>query len=126
MLSFIELNITVDDALTFKGDEGDLMELLGNVLDNAFKWAQHRIDISAEIISSGKLQICIVDDGPGIRQEDVDELLRRGVRADQSIDGHGIGLSIVRNIIEAYEGTLKIDPAMPDGSSTGAKVIITL
>lgn len=111
----VEVNVTIDDTLTFKGDEGDLMEMLGNLLDNAFKWATHRIDIIA-LKNNNKLSIRIMDDGPGIKPEQVDALMQRGARADQTIAGHGIGLSIVRNIIEAYQGTLTIEKSPLNGA----------
>lgn len=111
----VEVNVTIDDALTFKGDEGDLMEMLGNLLDNAFKWASHHIDIIA-LQDNNKLSIRIMDDGPGINPEQVDQLMQRGARADQSIAGHGIGLSIVRNIVEAYQGTLTIEKSPLNGA----------
>lgn len=103
----IMIKCDVDESIRFKGDEGDLMEVLGNLLDNAFKWAQQHIDI--HITQAGK-HICITisDDGPGISAEKADELLKRGVRADQTIAGHGIGLSIVHNIVLAYQGELNI------------------
>ena len=103
----IEWQINVDDQLRFKGDEGDLMELLGNLLDNAYKWARQRIEVSAE--AQGKqLLLRVMDDGPGIPTAHVDTLLQRGMRADQSVAGHGIGLSIVGNIVDAYQGMLSI------------------
>lgn len=111
----VEVNVTIDDTLTFKGDEGDLMEMLGNLLDNAFKWTSHHIDIIALQVNN-KLSIRIMDDGPGINPEQVDQLMQRGARADQSIAGHGIGLSIVRNIVEAYQGTLTIEKSPLNGA----------
>jgi two-component system sensor histidine kinase PhoQ len=81
--------------------------LLGNLLDNAFKWANQHIEIKAAQ-SNNHLCITVSDDGPGIAQDKVDELLQRGKRADQTTAGHGIGLSIVQNIVEAYHGRLKI------------------
>lgn len=103
----IKLQINVDDQLRFKGDEGDLMELLGNLLDNAYKWAKQRIEVSAEA-QGEKLLLRVMDDGPGIPASQAETLLKRGMRADQSVAGHGIGLSIVGNIVDAYQGTLSI------------------
>ena len=100
-------HITLPDGLVFKGDEGDLMELLGNLLDNAFKWAKQRIEIVAEQ-QGKKLCLRVIDDGPGIDTGQADNLLQRGVRADRLIAGHGIGLSIVSSIVDAYHGELII------------------
>lgn len=101
----VEMNI--QPKLMFKGDEGDLLEILGNLLDNAFKWCKQRIVVSADQ-QDGVLSIRIEDDGPGMEPEQVEQLLQRGVRADETMPGHGIGLSIVQNIVQAYHGTLKL------------------
>lgn len=112
----VQLTISVDEALLFKGDEGDLMELLGNLLDNAFKWSNRHIDVIAER-QGEKLSLRVMDDGPGIRSDQVEALMQRGVRADQAIAGHGIGLSIVRNIVDAYQGELVIEKSPSGGTS---------
>lgn len=103
----IQLQLRVDEQLRFKGDEGDLMELLGNLLDNAYKWAQQHIEVVAEA-DDKQLLLRVMDDGPGIPADQVETLLQRGMRADQNVAGHGIGLSIVGNIVDAYQGTLSI------------------
>jgi len=103
------VEVSVEPSLTFKGDEGDLMEILGNLLDNAFKWCNQRVKVSATQ-QNNKLNICIEDDGPGMKPEQVEQLLQRGVRADETMPGHGIGLSIVHNIVQAYRGTIDIQP----------------
>ncbi|MBE0471574.1 MAG: GHKL domain-containing protein [Methyloprofundus sp.] len=116
----ITVQVVVDGHLSFRGDEGDLMEVLGNLLENAFKWAQQQVAITAEQTNK-QLIISIDDDGVGIALEKVDELLQRGVRADQSTVGHGIGLSIVKNIVQAYGGKLRIEQSYLGG----ARVVIT-
>ncbi len=110
----VRVESRISEGVVFKGDEADLMELLGNLLDNAFKWAQQRIEVVAELRDK-KLLLRIIDDGPGIEANRVPELLQRGVRADQATDGHGIGLSIVQNIVEAYKGELHIDKIASGG-----------
>lgn len=112
----ILINLKVDESVTFKGDEGDLMELMGNLLDNAYKWASSEIIIKANNQSDNKLILCISDDGSGIASNQVEILQQRGVRADQSSTGHGIGLSIVRNIIDAYDGELVISKSASGGA----------
>lgn len=101
------LEVNVEPSLIFKGDEGDLMEILGNLLDNAFKWCKKRVVISAEH-KGKKLNIRIEDDGPGMGTQQAQQLLKRGMRADETMPGHGIGLSIVNNIVQAYRGKLEI------------------
>ena len=114
----IKLKITVDEKLVFKGDEGDLMEMLGNLLDNAFKWTNENIEVVAKQ-QGKKLYLHVMDDGPGIKSGDVGTILQRGTRADQSIEGHGIGLSIVANIVDAYQGELIIDKSELGGAEIG-------
>ena len=111
----IIVTTNVDSSIIFSGDEGDLMEVLGNLLDNAFKWANQSIDISAQQ-TGNRIIISISDDGPGIAQEQAEELLQRGVRADQATAGHGIGLSIVKNIAQAYDGKLTISKSNLGGT----------
>jgi two-component system, OmpR family, sensor histidine kinase PhoQ len=111
----IKLNVLVDENITFKGDEGDLMELLGNLLDNAYKWANTQIDVIAEQ-QENKLYLRVMDDGPGIAPDQVANLLKRGIRADQNVAGHGIGFSIVCNIVDAYQGELVIDKSPLGGA----------
>jgi two-component system sensor histidine kinase PhoQ len=103
----IQLEVDVAAGSMFRGDEGDLMEILGNLLDNAFKWCRQRVRILGGR-EDEKLVLRIEDDGPGMPAEQVEQLLQRGVRADQATPGHGIGLSIVQNIVKAYKGSLNI------------------
>ncbi len=103
----------IDPDTRFRGDQGDLMELLGNVLENAFKWAKHKVLFSARPATGGEcrfggLELVIEDDGPGIPEDRVEYLLQRGVRGDERVKGHGIGLSIVQDIIKAYKGSLQV------------------
>lgn len=103
----------VDPAARFHGDQGDLLELLGNLLENAFKWARHSVLLTARpLITPGDrhpgLELVIEDDGPGIPEDRIEHLLQRGVRGDERVQGHGIGLSIVQDIVRAYKGTLQV------------------
>jgi len=104
----IATEVAVDAALRFRGDEGDLTELLGNLLDNAFKWGRTQVRVSARA-AGGRLTLCVEDDGPGIAPEQAQRVLERGVRADQSVPGQGIGLAVVRDIVDAYDGELRIE-----------------
>ena len=103
-----EITIEIDDAICLRIDEGDLMELLGNLIDNAFKWCSHNIHVSAEY-QENQVVIQVKDDGPGIQSHEIARILERGVRADQSTPGHGIGLAIVRDIIQVYGGELAVE-----------------
>lgn len=108
-------------ALIFRGEEQDLQEMLGNLLDNACKWAVHRIEIGARI-EQDNLEICVDDDGKGIPADQRDAMIRRGVRADQQMPGTGLGLSIVDDLARLYGGMLTLGNS-PLG---GLRVILTL
>ncbi|SDY92620.1 ATP-binding protein [Nitrosomonas halophila] len=111
-----QTTIKIDPALQVRIDAGDLMELLGNLIDNAFKWCQNAVCISAYNANNQTI-ISIEDDGPGIPQDEIARILERGERADPSVPGHGIGLAIVQDILQANGGQLSIRPMQPTGSS---------
>ena len=104
----------IEEKAIFYGDESDLFELLGNIMDNAYKWSNSHlklcvtIDQKPDSVRNG-LTIEVHDDGPGIKPEARQEVLKRGARVDQQTPGQGIGLSVVREIIERYEGKLQIE-----------------
>jgi two-component system sensor histidine kinase PhoQ len=97
----------VPEKLTVRVDEGDLMELLGNVMDNACKHCQHRVRITASM-NKQRVLITIADDGKGIEDDQIEHILQRGGRADESKPGQGIGLSVVLDILRAYQTELSI------------------
>ena len=105
-----EKNITVernlDPASSFIGDEADLTELLGTLLENAYKYCQQTVRVSAHSLDAG-IEILIEDDGPGIAPEQVLAILQRGTRMDESVPGQGIGLSMANEIIAVYGGRLE-------------------
>lgn len=111
----IDASIEIDDTAAFRGDEGDLMELLGNLLDNACKWCGKKVRIAAE--QDGGLVITVEDDGPGVDEAEAQQLLQRGVRADQAVPGHGIGLAVVRDIVAAYQGEIAIGRSALGGAA---------
>lgn len=93
---------------SFAGDHNDLMELLGNLLDNACRWARHRVCLTVSGNSAGLL-LTVEDDGPGCKAEMLDRLTERGNRVDEAGPGHGLGLAIVSEIVEQYHGRLQLD-----------------
>lgn len=116
----------IDPAARFHGDQGDLMELFGNLLENAFKWAKRRVVLTAQPIGGDRragLAFSVEDDGPGIPEDKVEHLLQRGVRGDERVQGHGIGLSIVQDIVKAYRGELHVDRSRALG---GARFAVNL
>ncbi|HEX5755347.1 MAG TPA: ATP-binding protein [Arenimonas sp.] len=104
----------IDPGACFHGELGDLQELIGNLLENAFKWAVHRVLLTVrhEPAPTGRrpgVFIAVDDDGPGIPDERIGLLLQRGVRGDERVHGHGIGLAIVQDIVRAYRGELQVE-----------------
>ncbi len=108
----------VAPGLAFAGEEQDLQEMLGNLVDNACKWARAVVQVSVAAESSGDgsmLLICVQDDGPGISPERRQAVLARGVRMDESVPGSGLGLAIVVDLARLYGGTLALDHASLGG-----------
>ncbi len=95
------------ETLAFRGEEQDLQEMLGNLLDNACKWASGRVEVRAGVDHAG-LMVCVDDDGQGIAAEARAAVLRRGVRADQQTPGSGLGLAIVDDLAQLYGGELRL------------------
>ena len=99
----VELHIT--EGIEIRADREDLLELLGNLMDNAFKWAKEKIHLSIKP-TAGQVQITIEDDGPGVPAEAIEKLAERGARLDEQTEGHGLGLAIVQDIVELYNGSI--------------------
>lgn len=102
------------ETLRFPGSDDDLSDIVGNILENAFKWARKNIEIDV-FNAPGSLVIHVADDGPGIPEHRVDEVLRRGVRFDDTIPGSGLGLSIADDMIKLYGGQLALDKSRLGG-----------
>ena len=98
----------VDVDTYFQGDITDLMEILGNIIDNACKAANHKIILKCTMTTNW-LQLCVEDDGPGIPAEKRLLLLERGIRLDSYTEGHGIGMAVVADLVSAYQGQLHIE-----------------
>lgn len=119
----IDFQMNIDPSVKFIGDEGDLMELLGNLMDNACKWCRRKTKVSVYSSDDKELVIQVEDDGPGIASEECERILKRGVRGDSQVEGHGIGMAVVRNLVEdVYQGKLSIETS----ELGGAKVIVVL
>ena len=101
-----------DAGLVFAGEEQDLQEMLGNLLDNACKWARHSVRVQAQALPSGKaggqVLVRIEDDGSGIDESLRLQVMSRGVRADESVPGSGLGLAIVADLVALYGGRLEL------------------
>src|SRR5690606_3690572 len=101
----IQVNIPAN--LTFLGDEADLMELIGNLLDNACKYGKRRVRISAHK-KGNNLHVSVEDDGHGVGQDVKTLILTRGTRADTVTPGQGIGLAVAVDILSSYGGSIDI------------------
>jgi signal transduction histidine kinase len=98
----------------YRGEAEDLEEMLGNLLDNACKWAHRRIEVHGECDGQG-LSILIDDDGPGIPEQRSAEVLKRGQRLDETKPGSGLGLDIVQDIAGLYRGSLSLERSPSGG-----------
>jgi len=99
-----------DSIITCPIDREDMLELLGNLLDNAYKWANNKIVISVEL--NADLLMTIEDDGPGADENKIHKLAKRGVRLDEKTQGHGFGLAIANDIVTDYRGTMKFSQSL--------------
>lgn len=117
----LQFTFEVNNEALFKGDKTDLMEVLGNVIDNACKAAKQVVMVTVEV-NDTQLVIMVEDDGVGIEPSQREAILARGTRADTYHAGHGIGLAIVRDLTSSYQGNLTIKTSTSLG---GAAFILT-
>ncbi|MFJ4349487.1 sensor histidine kinase [Pseudomonas sp. NPDC089428] len=111
----------VPPGLLLPWDREDVLELLGNLLDNACKWADSEVRLGIALTTEG-YRLWVDDDGPGIPESQRLQVLERGSRLDEQVDGHGLGLGIVRDIVEAWGGRL----ALLESAWGGLRVSIEL
>ena len=120
----VEIKVDIESGTVLNFDRQDMLELVGNLLDNAVKWAHSTVYFSVSAVSvagedverdhqSDKntrkaIRFVVEDDGPGCSEEQLDRLTQRGVRIDESVSGHGLGLSIVNDIVGTYSGVLEL------------------
>lgn len=100
--------------VTWRGDATDLEEMLGNLLDNAGKWARTRVEVRLSHTDT-ECTIAIEDDGPGLDDAQIARAMRRGQRFDERVDGSGLGLAIVADIAGTYGGSLELVRRAPHG-----------
>ena len=117
----VRIEIDVPSSHAFQGQREDLDEMLGNLLDNACKWARARVKLMSSKHGQ-QIVILVDDDGPGIRPSIKNAIMQRGVRADEAVPGSGLGLAIVRDVAEVYGGSISLE-ASPLG---GARARLTL
>jgi two-component system sensor histidine kinase PhoQ len=106
----IEVSSTIEPGVAFHGEKRDLLELMGNLLDNAYKYGESKVRIACGSVepdaSRPGLWLSIEDDGPGIQESRRSQLIQRGTRGDERAEGHGLGLAIVVELVNAYGGEL--------------------
>jgi signal transduction histidine kinase len=117
----LDLSYRARPGLQLPWDREDLLELLGNLLDNACKWADAEIVLSISETPEG-FRLAVEDDGPGIPESQRDQVFSRGTRLDEQTDGHGLGLGIVRDIVDVWGGVLLLQ----ESELGGLKVLIHL
>ncbi len=101
-LRFFQRNL---ERLFFYGDALDLEEILGNLIDNACKWANNKVVVSGKY-QQGLLALAVDDDGPGIPEDQMEKVTDRGYKLDERLSGQGLGLDIVQNIVQLYGGRM--------------------
>ena len=101
-----EIEWDAPDDLFFLGERQDLMEMVGNLMENACKWRETKVRVVAGDNDAGRLHVTVEDDGPGLREDERAAVLRRGERLDESAPGSGLGLAIVDELARAYGGSL--------------------
>jgi len=117
----VQFHNKIDERISARVQEADLMEIFGNLLENACKYGAQVITLESSK-SAGMISVTIDDDGPGFPDGAQDKLLKRGERADTQIEGQGIGLSITRELIEGYGGSL----AISNNTGGGARITVKL
>ncbi len=109
-----DVTVVCPEGMDFRGERQDLEELLGNLLDNAFKWADRRISIKASS-RDNQLVVIVEDDGPGLTVQEREQVLKRGARLDETVPGSGLGLSIVEDIAALYDGSFVLHASQMGG-----------
>jgi two-component system sensor histidine kinase PhoQ len=122
----INTDVSIEPGLAFFGEQRDLLELAGNLLDNACKYGDGQIRLSASALDHDDPRIGIVlqveDNGEGIVKEKREQLLQRGVRGDERVEGHGLGLAIVLEIVNAYHGEIEIGQSNLGGARVSVRL----
>lgn len=106
------IELQVEEGAQFLGDRDDLLEALGNLMENASKWCRERVRVCAvsrwDVGRGRRLVLKVEDDGPGIATADRERVLQRGVRADEHTPGHGLGLAMVQDLVRHYGGHIEL------------------
>ncbi len=111
----LDIEVTCGKGLKFQGEQQDFEEMVGNLLDNACKWANSQVRVEAERKEgTARFVLFVEDDGPGLTEAQRAKVVKRGQRLDETKPGSGLGLSIVADLAHLYKGHLELEPS-PDG-----------
>lgn len=120
--SGIRVAVAVPPRHLFAGEREDLDEMLGNLMENACKWARHRVEVASAADPEGMLTITVDDDGPGLPAERREAVLAPGVRLDEGMPGAGLGLAVVRDVARLYGGDVRLE----DSPLGGLRAVLSL
>jgi signal transduction histidine kinase len=119
----VQIDWDAPEELAFAGERQDLLEMAGNVLENACKWSRGRVRVEADAATDARrFRLVVEDDGPGLRAEQRTSVVKRGERLDENAPGSGLGLSIVDELARAYGGEL----VLADSTLGGLKIVLDL
>ena len=105
----VKFRLDLPEQIMLRMDESDCLEIIGNLLDNAFKYSEGRVEVLASMLNENEMELRIDDNGTGLEQDEVQQILSRGTRLDQSNEGQGIGLAVVADIVRSYNIEMKFD-----------------
>jgi signal transduction histidine kinase len=117
----LDFLVEIDPQRMPFGDREDMLELLGNLLDNACKWATHTV--VCQISGTDWFEVVVEDDGEGLQESDIVRITQRGRRLDENIEGHGLGLAIVHEVVQLYHGQIGFGRSLQYG---GLRVSVKL
>ncbi|MFV0597376.1 ATP-binding protein [Shewanella sp.] len=112
----VQFRANIPTNLQFPGNKGDLMELCGNLMENAFRLCISQVEVSACFNEQGDFELIVEDDGPGVEENLRQKIIQRGVRADTQSPGQGIGLAVCDEIVSSYGGYLSIEESHLEGA----------
>jgi signal transduction histidine kinase len=111
----LDLVVAASAGLKFQGEKQDFEEMVGNLLDNACKWARSRVKADAKLADgAARFTVTVDDDGPGLTKAELGKGVKRGQRLDESKPGSGLGLSIVADLAHLYKGRFELESS-PEG-----------
>jgi len=105
----VQIESNLPRTIMLRMDESDCLEVIGNLLDNAFKYCKGKVAITVVSLANGEMRLSIADDGRGLKLQEVEKILNRGTRLDQTSEGQGIGLAVVADIVKSYKIQMKFE-----------------